>query len=135
MAGNESQEFVYRISTADEWSELQTTNSTFGQQLDKDSGFIHLSNLNQVKSTLERFYLNTTDELFLLQIDCKKVEEAQGEKAAKQQMEWMRTRGVVLLGDGLIYEDVDGTNVFPHFYGPSKSFVPLNGQFTCSMLN
>ncbi|KAJ0622038.1 hypothetical protein HanPI659440_Chr01g0011871 [Helianthus annuus] len=125
MAGNESQEFVYRISTADEWSELQTTNSTFGQQLDKDSGFIHLSNLNQVKSTLERFYLNTTDELFLLQIDCKK------------------------LGDGLIYEDVDGTNVFPHFYGPSKSYVPLtldmvvkaekiissNGQFTCSMLN
>ncbi|KAF5821428.1 hypothetical protein HanRHA438_Chr01g0014351 [Helianthus annuus] len=125
MAGNESQEFVYRISTADEWSELQTTNSTFGQQLDKDSGFIHLSNLNQVKSTLERFYLNTTDELFLLQIDCKK------------------------LGDGLIYEDVDGTNVFPHFYGPSKSFVPLTldmvvkaekiisskGQFTCSMLN
>ncbi|MFS7903679.1 hypothetical protein Hanom_Chr01g00026841 [Helianthus anomalus] len=125
MAGNESQEFVYRISTADEWSELQTTNSTFGQQLDKDSGFIHLSNLNQVKSTLERFYLNTTEELFLLQIDCKK------------------------LGEGLIYEDVDGTNVFPHFYGPSKSFVPLtldmvakaekiissNGQFTCSMLN
>ncbi|KAJ0611101.1 hypothetical protein HanHA300_Chr01g0011421 [Helianthus annuus] len=125
MAGNESQEFVYRISTADEWSELQTTNSTFGQQLDKDSGFIHLSNLNQVKSTLERFYLNTTDELFLLQIDCKK------------------------LGDGLIYEDVDGTNVFPHLYGPSKSYVPLtldmvvkaekiissNGQFTCSMLN
>ncbi|KAJ0792024.1 hypothetical protein HanOQP8_Chr01g0012641 [Helianthus annuus] len=125
MARNESQEFVYRISTADEWSELQTTNSTFGQQLDKDSGFIHLSNLNQVKSTLERFYLNTTDELFLLQIDCKK------------------------LADGLIYEDVDGTNVFPHFYGPSKSFVPLtldmvvkaekiissNGQFTCSMLN
>lgn len=53
------------------------------------------------------------------------------------------------LGDGLIYEDVDGSNVFPHFYGPSRSFVPLtldmvvkseglilsNGKFVCSMLN
>nr|XP_043610847.1 uncharacterized protein LOC122582507 [Erigeron canadensis] len=123
MAGNN--EFVYRISTADEWSELQKNGSTFGQQLDKDSQYIHLSNLDQVKSTLERFYSNTTMDLFLLQIDCQK------------------------LGDGLIYEDVDGSNIFPHFYGPSRSFVPLtldmvvkaerivlsNGQFTCSMLN
>ncbi|KAK1428791.1 hypothetical protein QVD17_17631 [Tagetes erecta] len=126
MAGvNETEEFVYRISSSDEWSELQTTKSTFGQQLDTDSGFIHLSKLNQVKSTLERFYSNATDDLFLLQIDCAK------------------------LGDGLIYEEVDGSNVFPHFYGPSKSFVPLtldmvvkaekivllNGNFTCSMLS
>ncbi|XP_024975301.1 uncharacterized protein LOC112513306 [Cynara cardunculus var. scolymus] len=129
MAGNtgvhESEEFVYRISTADEWSELQTSRCTFGQQLDKDSGFIHLSKLNQVKSTLERFYLGTTKDLFLLQIDSEK------------------------LGDGLIYEAVDDSNVFPHFYGPSRSFTPLafdmvvkaerlvlsNGQFICSMLN
>ncbi|KAJ9543698.1 hypothetical protein OSB04_023405 [Centaurea solstitialis] len=129
MAGNmgvkESEEFVYRISTADEWSELQTSKSTFGQQLDRDSGFIHLSKLNQVKATLERFYLGTTKDLFLLQIDCQK------------------------LGDGLIYEAVDESNVFPHFYGPSRSFIPLtfdmvvkaerlilsNGKFTCSMLN
>lgn len=129
MDGNtgvkESEEFVYRISTADEWSELQTSRCTFGQQLDKDSGFIHLSKLNQVKSTLERFYLGTTKDLFLLQIDCEK------------------------LGDGLIYEAADDSNVFPHFYGPSRSFIPLafdmvvkaerlilsNGQFTCSMLN
>ncbi|KAI3682406.1 hypothetical protein L1987_82370 [Smallanthus sonchifolius] len=129
MAGNVgvngSEEFVYRISSADEWSELQTSKSTFGQQLDKDSGFIHLSKLNQVNSTLQRFYSNTTDDLFLLQIDSQK------------------------LGDGLIYENVDGSNVFPHFYGPSKSFVPLtldtvvkaekiilsNGQFICSMLD
>lgn len=53
------------------------------------------------------------------------------------------------LGDGLIYEVVDGSNSFPHFYGPSRSFVPLpfdavvkaekitvsDGQFICSLLN
>ncbi|GKC42016.1 dihydroorotate dehydrogenase [Tanacetum coccineum] len=129
MAGNvglnENEEFVYRISTAGEWSESQTSGCTYGQQLDKDSRYIHLSKLNQVKSTLERFYMNTSDDLFLLQIDCKK------------------------LGDGLLYEDVDGSNVFPHFYGPSRSYVPLtldmvvkaekiissNSQFICSMLS
>ncbi|TQE11512.1 hypothetical protein C1H46_002887 [Malus baccata] len=52
------------------------------------------------------------------------------------------------LGEGLVYEVVDGSNSFPHFYGPSRSFIPLpldavtkaeklhlsGGQFSCSML-
>lgn len=29
------------------------------------------------------------------------------------------------LGEGLIYEAVDESNTFPHFYGPSRSFAPL----------
>ncbi|KAI3723526.1 hypothetical protein L2E82_35163 [Cichorium intybus] len=49
MGLNESEEFVYIISTAEKWSELQTSRSTFGQNLDKDSGFIHLSKLNQIE--------------------------------------------------------------------------------------
>eukprot|EP00258_Populus_trichocarpa_P034632 XP_024450651.1 uncharacterized protein LOC7460483 isoform X2 [Populus trichocarpa] len=96
----EEEEHVYRISTDKEWEELQRNGSCFGGQLDKSSGFIHLSKLDQ-------------------------------------------------LGDGLIYEVVDGTNNFPHFYGPSRSFSPLpldvvikaeklvlaDGQFSCSLLN
>lgn len=39
---------MYRISTAKEWEELQKNGSTFGGQLDKSSGFIHLSKLDQV---------------------------------------------------------------------------------------
>lgn len=52
------------------------------------------------------------------------------------------------LGDGLVYELVDGSNSFPHFYGPSRSFSPIpidavtkaekltfsDGQFACSFL-
>lgn len=52
------------------------------------------------------------------------------------------------LGEGLVYEAVDGSNVFPHFYGPSRSFSPLTfdavtkaekltlsgGRFSCSFL-
>uniref|UniRef100_A0A2N9JBM5 Bulb-type lectin domain-containing protein n=1 Tax=Fagus sylvatica TaxID=28930 RepID=A0A2N9JBM5_FAGSY len=53
------------------------------------------------------------------------------------------------LGDGLVYEVVDGSNSFPHFYGPSRSFSPLplnavtkaeklsllDGRFSCSLLD
>ncbi|XP_010069749.2 uncharacterized protein LOC104456617 isoform X2 [Eucalyptus grandis] len=52
------------------------------------------------------------------------------------------------LGDGLVYEVVDGVNSFPHYYGPSRTFSPLpleavtkaeklslsEGRFTCSFL-
>lgn len=46
-AGKE-EEYVYRISRGEEWQELQSSGSTFGGELDKNSGFIHLSKLNQV---------------------------------------------------------------------------------------
>lgn len=53
------------------------------------------------------------------------------------------------LGEGLVYESADGTNYFPHFYGPERSLVPLpldsvvkaeklvlvDGNFTCSLLD
>ncbi|TKY61679.1 hypothetical protein E2542_SST11530 [Spatholobus suberectus] len=124
-------DFVYRISTTKEWEALQSNGSVFGGELDKSSGFIHLSKLDQVnfmlfvRSTLENFFLNCKEELYLLQIDAKK------------------------LGDGLVYEIVDGSNSFPHFYGPSRTFVPLpldavtkaekltlsDGRFSCSLLD
>ncbi|PHU16468.1 hypothetical protein BC332_17673 [Capsicum chinense] len=98
MSGSE--EFVYRISTMEEWELLQKTGSTFGGDLDRTTGFIHLSKLDQ-------------------------------------------------LGNGLVYEAIDDSKVFPHFYGPSRSFSPLpldavikgeklvvaNGKFVCSMLS
>ncbi|XP_016577342.2 uncharacterized protein LOC107875234 [Capsicum annuum] len=123
MSGSE--EFVYRISTMEEWELLQKTGSTFGRDLDRTTGFIHLSKLDQVQSTLLNFFLNVKDDLYLLQIDAKK------------------------LGNGLVYEAVDDSKVFPHFYGPSRSFSPLpldavikgeklvvaDGKFVCSMLS
>uniref|UniRef100_A0A2P2QW95 DUF952 domain-containing protein n=1 Tax=Rhizophora mucronata TaxID=61149 RepID=A0A2P2QW95_RHIMU len=121
----EVRDYVYRISTAKEWEELQKNGSAYGGDLDRSSGFIHLSKLDQVQLTLQNFFKSTNLDLYLLQIDVKK------------------------LGDGLIYEVVDGKNSFPHFYGPSRSFVPLpldavtkadkisliDGQFHCSLLN
>ncbi|XP_022998502.1 uncharacterized protein LOC111493116 [Cucurbita maxima] len=119
-----AEEFVYRISPSKEWEHSQSVGYLHGGDFDTSSGFIHLSNLNQVQSTLQNFFLNSKEELYLLQIEAKK------------------------LGDGLVYELVDGSNSFPHFYGPSRSFSPIpidavtkaekltfsDGQFACSFL-
>ncbi|CAI0541824.1 unnamed protein product [Linum tenue] len=123
-AGGGGEKFVYRICTATEWEDLQKDGFTHGGELDKSSGFIHLSDHNQVLSTLNNFFRNTKLDLLLLQIDAGK------------------------LGDGLVYESIDGINSFPHFYGPARSFSPLpldvviksdkivesDGQFGCALL-
>ncbi|GFY98629.1 hypothetical protein Acr_13g0000300 [Actinidia rufa] len=73
MAVQEGEEYVYRISTAEEWEALQRTGSSFGGELDKTTGCFHLSKLHQVQSTLHNFFLNSNRDLYLLQIDSKKV--------------------------------------------------------------
>ncbi|KAK9704723.1 hypothetical protein RND81_07G007400 [Saponaria officinalis] len=119
------EEYVYRISTAKEWEEVQKRGSTFGGELDKSTSCFHLSTLHQVQPTLQRFYSHTHEDLYLLQLDSNK------------------------LGDGLIYEQVDGNQWFPHYYGPSRSFAPLSfefvtraekltysdGKFSCTLLD
>lgn len=55
-AGGREEEFVYRISTAEEWEEFQKSGSTFGGLLDKSSAFIHLSNLSQVPTPQFSFF-------------------------------------------------------------------------------
>ncbi|KAK9136627.1 hypothetical protein Sjap_007221 [Stephania japonica] len=121
---NERPEFVYRISTEEEIELLQKNGSTFGGDLDKSSGFFHLSNIDQVRATLHNFFQGRKD-LYLVQVDANK------------------------LRDGLVYEAVDGANFFPHFYGPNQSFIPLpldavtkteklsfvGGQFSCSLMD
>ncbi|OAY77068.1 uncharacterized protein LOC109715003 [Ananas comosus] len=122
--GGPKEEFVYRVSTAEEWEELRTSGATMGRDLDRNTRCIHLSNLHQVRMVLRNFFSERKD-LYLLQIDASK------------------------LGEGLIYESADASNYFPHFYGPARSFAPLpleavikaekldlvNSEFTCSLLD
>ncbi|KAF7004606.1 hypothetical protein CFC21_019813 [Triticum aestivum] len=107
--------FVYRISTGEEWAELQRTGGTLGGDLDRSTGcFVTLKN-----------FFHGQNDLYLLQVDAAKI------------------------ADGLIYEAADGCNYFPHFYGPDRSFAPLqlsdvvkadkivlaNNDFTSSLLD
>lgn len=44
--------FVYRVSTAEEWEELQSKGATLGRDLDRRTGCIHLCSLRQVRLPL-----------------------------------------------------------------------------------
>lgn len=63
MAANkglkEDEKFVYRISTAEEWEELQRSGATFGGTLDQSTGCFHLSNLNQVPLPLALIFFSS----------------------------------------------------------------------------
>lgn len=43
-----NEDFIYRISTDQEWQEFQKNGSSFGGELDKSTGCFHLSKLDQV---------------------------------------------------------------------------------------
>lgn len=46
--GQKAPTFVYRISNAEEWKRAQEEGGLWGGQMDRDSGFIHLSSEEQV---------------------------------------------------------------------------------------
>ena len=46
------QDFIYRISTDQEWQEFQKKGSSLGGELDKSTGCFHLSKLEQVSLSL-----------------------------------------------------------------------------------
>ena len=82
--------FVYKICTKAEWLETKTKGKFCGSKKDIDDGYIHFSDKVQIKSTLNKFFLNQKD-LFLLKIDALKLEH-------------------------LIYEQASDGNMFPHLY-------------------
>lgn len=70
MATNEEapqciEDYVYRISTAEEWKEIERTGCTFGRELDKVSSFIHLSKIDQVPLSPFLFVVYTLSILYI----------------------------------------------------------------------
>ena len=63
-----------------------------GSNKDKEDGFIHFSNKDQLKRTLKKYFFNQKD-LVLLKVEALKL-------------------------DNLIYEQASDGNMFPHLYGP-----------------
>ena len=64
-------DFVYKICTKSEWSEAKQKNVFKGTALDLKDGYIHFSDKDQVKQTLNKFYLNQTN-LIILKVDALK---------------------------------------------------------------
>ena len=83
-------EFVYKICNKSEWLMAKKNKKFIGTNKDKEDGFIHFSDKQQVQGTLKKFYLNQKD-LILLKIEALKL-------------------------DNLIWEQASDGNMFPHLY-------------------
>ena len=83
-------DFVYKICTKSEWSKAKQNNIFKGTALDLKDGYIHFSDKDQVKQTLNKFYVNQTN-LIILKVDAQKLES-------------------------LTWEQSTDGNMFPHLY-------------------
>ena len=83
-------EFVYKICNKAEWLIAKKNKKFIGTNEDKEDGFIHFSDKQQVQGTLKKYYLNQKD-LILLKIEALKL-------------------------DNLIWEQASDGSMFPHLY-------------------
>ena len=89
--------YVYKICTKEEWKEAKKNGKFEGSKKDKEDGFIHFSDKEQLKETFKKFFSNQ-DNLTLLKIDALKLKN-------------------------LIYEQISDGNMFPHLY---ETFEVIN---------
>ena len=66
--------YVYRVMLQNEWNEFKTKKKFFGNKLDLDSGYIHLSTKAQLRKTIEKYYYKKND-IVILKIDLKNIEK------------------------------------------------------------
>ena len=74
----------------DEWQKVKESGTYSGSSKDIEDGFIHFSGEDQVKETLEKYYLKQKN-LVLLKVETLKL-------------------------DDLIWEQASDGNMFPHLY-------------------
>ena len=90
--------FVYRILHPDEWDDFKRKKVFYGNDLDKKSGYIHLSEKKQLKKTINVYFKKK--KVVILKIDTEKL---------KEKILWETSRGgekVPHLYDSLTLENV-----------------------------
>ena len=89
---NKKESFVYRVMLNNEWVEFKKKKKFFGNKLDIQSGFIHLSTKSQIKNTIEKYYKNE-DSIIIFKINVKDI---------AKNLKWEISRN---------------NQLFPHLYG------------------
>ena len=89
---NKKESFVYRVMLNNEWDEFKKKKKFFGNKLDIQSGFIHLSTKSQIKNTIEKYYKNQ-DSIIIFKINVKDI---------AKNLKWEISRN---------------NQLFPHLYG------------------
>lgn len=86
-------DLIFKICDKALWEDAEQAGIFKGAPIDLADGFIHFSNLEQVKETAAKHFKGQ-DDLLLIAVDPAK------------------------LGDALTYEVSRGGALFPHLYGP-----------------
>ncbi|MEM9061480.1 MAG: DUF952 domain-containing protein [Pseudomonadota bacterium] len=86
---------IYKILTAEQWSDLQAHDETPGAPIDISDGFVHFSTAEQAAETASRHFAGQ-DGLWLLALEADH------------------------LGDALKWEPSRGGDLFPHLYAPLR---------------
>ena len=89
---NKKESFVYRVMLNNEWDEFKKKKKFFGNKLDIQSGFIHLSTKSQIKNTIEKYFKNE-NSIIILKINVKDI---------AKNLKWEISRN---------------NQLFPHLYG------------------
>ncbi len=89
---NKKESFVYRVMLNNEWDEFKKKKKFFGNKLDIQSGYIHLSTKSQIKNTIEKYYKNE-DSIIIFKINVKDI---------AKNLKWEISRN---------------NQLFPHLYG------------------
>ena len=84
--------YIFKIIDFDEWQKVKQSETYLGSSKDIADGYIHFSGEDQVKGTLEKYYLKQ-ENLVLLKVETLKL-------------------------DHLIWEQASDGNMFPHLYSP-----------------
>lgn len=82
--------FIYKICKTSEWLDAKKNKNFIGTDKDKSDGYIHFSSIDQIKSTLAKYYPNEK-KLILLKVKTIDLES-------------------------LIWEQASDGNFFPHLY-------------------
>ena len=96
--------FVYRILHPEEWDDFRRKKVFYGNDLDKKSGYIHLSEKKQLEKTKKIYFQKR--KVVILKIDTKRLKEK------------------------LLWEISRGGEKFPHLYGrlTLESVVKADGS-------
>lgn len=89
---NKKESFVYRVMLNNEWDEFKKKKKFFGNKLDIQSGFIHLSTKSQIKNTIEKYFKNE-NSIIIIKINVKDI---------AKNLKWEISRN---------------NQLFPHLYG------------------
>jgi uncharacterized protein (DUF952 family) len=82
--------YIFKIIDKEDWQKVKESGTYLGSSKDIQDGFIHFSGEEQVKGTLEKYYLKQKN-LVLLKVETLKL-------------------------DNLIWEQASDGNMFPHLY-------------------